>query len=300
MAQAMLADKRLSKGDVSVGMALLDMVRAEEGCAYPGFDYLARRVDLDRRSIIRSTNKLEAAGYFTIERSPGGRQNSNRYHPRWCTGGDDHERGSHSDSETVTAVSPLSEKTDTVPEKTMTAVSPLGGAEAQETVAALSPLPPEEPPGGAETVTAVSVNGDTAMPETVTGMSPEPSYKLFKTQLGACEAGAPPPHRHRKDRSKLKRPDPRQPEMFLPINGGKQALTGVKAEPDRSMMQMGDMVALLGKAGLSHEDAVSALMRLDGAGYQVLAGQCSGKAPETALRKLAKALGAIGGQRRAA
>lgn len=298
MVEAMMADKRLSKGDVSVGMALLDMVRAEEGCAYPGFDYLARRVGLGRRSIIRSTNRLEAAGYFTIQRSPGGRQNSNRYHPRWCSGGGDHKRGNVSDRQTVTAVSPLRERTVSVPKKTMTGVSPLEGTEAQETVTGVSPLAPEEPPGDAETVTGLSINGDNPVPETVTGVSPETSYNIFKTHLGAREAGSPPPRRQRKDRSKHKRPDPRQPEMFLPINGGKQA--AVVAQQDRPVMQMGAMVALLGKAGLSHEDAVSALMRLDGAGYQVLAGQCSGKAPETALRQLFKALGARGGQRRAA
>jgi len=323
--EAMLADDRLSKADVMVGAALLDLVRADEGCAYPGFGYLADRLSLGRSTIVRAVKKLEAAGYFDIERSNGGRQNSNRYRPRAL----EHSSATASNSvrddtieadadqnetETVSGVTPLQRAEDAALVSEMTPLGPETGAIQKKRVSQMAPLDAAEPQKEGLTVSIQSSNGVKMVRPTVSPMTPDPSYINIITHLraGAREDASPAggetalaaeqtsaPATSKTSgcrRRKPKRPDPRQPEMLLPIAGGhaRQAKGGEtrnrSVRSPQTPLQWGQMVQLLGKAGLRADMANQVLMRLSQAQYDHFSIHWIGKAPETALRALHRAI----------
>ena len=77
-ALVMAADKRLSRGDLSVGFFLVDHINKEKGVAWPSYERLAECTNITRRSAFTSVQRLLGFKYFT-KVSGGGRGHSNRY-----------------------------------------------------------------------------------------------------------------------------------------------------------------------------------------------------------------------------
>lgn len=73
-------DKRLSRGDLSVAIYIVDHVNKEKGVAWPSHERLAKCASIARSSAFESVKKLIALGYFK-QVTGGGRSRSNRYTP---------------------------------------------------------------------------------------------------------------------------------------------------------------------------------------------------------------------------
>ena len=85
-----LLHPKTSKGDAAVLWYLLERYNDEAGAAWPGLGNIATNTQVDRKTVQRSINRLEAENYLTVER--GGRAykgapgKSNRYHPNFALG----------------------------------------------------------------------------------------------------------------------------------------------------------------------------------------------------------------------
>jgi hypothetical protein len=77
-------DARLSRGDVACLAVIINRFNTEKGVAWPSVTLVADEANLDRRSVIRSLQRLSEVGYLDIER--GGLGKSNRYRPSFKTG----------------------------------------------------------------------------------------------------------------------------------------------------------------------------------------------------------------------
>ena len=89
-----LRHPKTSKGDAAVLWYLLERYNDEAGAAWPGLGNIATNAQVDRSTVQRSINRLEAENYLTVER--GGRAykgapgKSNRYHPNFALGARTH------------------------------------------------------------------------------------------------------------------------------------------------------------------------------------------------------------------
>ncbi|WCE03164.1 helix-turn-helix domain-containing protein [Pseudoxanthomonas sp. JBR18] len=70
MIEEALSDVRLSKGDCAVLSVILSHVDAD-GEAWPGMKRICDRARIQKRSAIRSVQRLEDAGYLTVDRVTG-------------------------------------------------------------------------------------------------------------------------------------------------------------------------------------------------------------------------------------
>ena len=79
---AMSMDRTLSRSDLACGVQLLEAYNQSHGFAWPSLETLAARIGVHRATVIASTQRLQAQGYFQIV-SGGGRRRSNRYKPNF-------------------------------------------------------------------------------------------------------------------------------------------------------------------------------------------------------------------------
>ena len=78
-------DSRLSRGDLAVLAVILDRYNAASGVCWPGVNRIAEDAHLDRRSVIRATQRLESLALIAVERADRGK--SNRYRPNLASSG---------------------------------------------------------------------------------------------------------------------------------------------------------------------------------------------------------------------
>jgi hypothetical protein len=77
---AMAADNRLSRGDLAVGIYLVDHLNKKKGVAWPSYRRLAECAGLSRSSAVECVKRLITFGHFA-KVAGGGRGYSNRYIP---------------------------------------------------------------------------------------------------------------------------------------------------------------------------------------------------------------------------
>lgn len=82
--EAVMIEPALSDLDRRVASRLLHYLNAEQGCSWPSYQRIADDLGSARRSVIRSTERLVARGWFKIVQKggPAGHA-SNRYFPDW-------------------------------------------------------------------------------------------------------------------------------------------------------------------------------------------------------------------------
>lgn len=106
---AAAVDARLARGDVACLAVIINRFNTEKQAAWPGLNLLAEETNLNRRSVIRSLQRLSELGYLEIMR--GGIGKSNRYRPTFKTSDTDVTSDIRVTSDTdviqpVTSVSP--------------------------------------------------------------------------------------------------------------------------------------------------------------------------------------------------
>ncbi|MDB9704112.1 helix-turn-helix domain-containing protein [Rhodospirillales bacterium] len=76
----MAADNRLSRGNLAVGIYLVDHFNKKKGVAWPSYRRLSECANISRSTAVESVNKLITLEFFT-KVTKGGRGHSNRYTP---------------------------------------------------------------------------------------------------------------------------------------------------------------------------------------------------------------------------
>ena len=66
---AMSVDRALSRSDLACGILLLEYYNESFGCAWPSVNTLSARIGVHRTTVIASTQRLQAQGYFRVIRS---------------------------------------------------------------------------------------------------------------------------------------------------------------------------------------------------------------------------------------
>ena len=82
LAQSASRDRRLSRTDLAVMMAILDRIDDATGIAWPGLKRIAIDANADRSSVVRSLGRITECGYLL--RESGDRTKSNRYRMGRC------------------------------------------------------------------------------------------------------------------------------------------------------------------------------------------------------------------------
>lgn len=82
LAQGASRDRRLSRTDVAVMMAILNRIDDQTGVAWPGLKCIASDARADRSSVVRSLGRLTSLGFLL--RESGDRTKSNRYRMGRC------------------------------------------------------------------------------------------------------------------------------------------------------------------------------------------------------------------------